>query len=65
MATSPRLRVQIRATTSHGRLNGYECYDVETRETLSLHPVDAERSRDSALDAARAKCAELNQGNNE
>ena len=64
MATSPRLRVQIRATTSHGKLTGYECYDVETRETISLHPVDAEHSRDTALDAARVRCSELNQERN-
>ena len=65
MATSPRQRVQIRAKTTHGKLVAYECYDVETRQTLSLHPVDAEHSRDSALDAARVSCAELNQGTNE
>jgi hypothetical protein len=57
---SPRLRVQIRSTINRGKLTGYECYDVETRKTLSAHPVDELHPRQIALAAARIKCKEFN-----
>ena len=57
---STRLHFNIRAKTTHGKLRGYEVYDVETRKTISAHPVDENNNRDSALTAARSKCAELN-----
>lgn len=60
MNTSTRLRFNIRARTTHGKLRGYEVYDVETRETISAHPVDENNDRDNALAAARSKCAESN-----
>lgn len=58
--TSPRIRFQIRARTTHGKIKGYEVYNVETRQTISAHPVDEKQNRDGALTAARSKCAELN-----